>query len=54
MNQDLPPYTKHFDPDSGITFIFKRDQYNTRILHIANHLNAYNEPRVFKTWLTFL
>lgn len=44
MENELPPYTTHFDEESGITFVFKRDQRNTRILHIATHISAYDEP----------
>lgn len=44
MEDELPLYTNYFHKESGITFVFKRDQYNTRILHIANHISTYGLP----------
>ncbi len=43
MNNELPPYINHFHEETGTTFVFKRDDKNTRILHIENHTNVYDE-----------
>ncbi|MBX9723930.1 MAG: hypothetical protein K2X81_21165 [Candidatus Obscuribacterales bacterium] len=43
MNDELPPYTNHVDKESGITFVFKREPTNTKILHIATHTSSFDD-----------
>lgn len=42
--KELPLFTNEYDEETGITFVFKRDENNTRILHIETHFNEDNEP----------